>query len=144
MTIPFVVRSSVIVLATNESYVDRLAAFGPRAENGLLGFLAEPADPRGCSIVEPPCSDWVALVQRGGCSFITKVRNMQASGAIAVAVGNAERPSNWITMYAPGNTSDIMIPSIFLALNEYQALLYRSKLVEPMMVYLQPDEFSPW
>jgi E3 ubiquitin-protein ligase RNF13 len=46
--------------------------------------------------------DWVALVRRGGCSFITKVRNMQESGAIAVAVGDPEHQSGWITMYAPG------------------------------------------
>jgi E3 ubiquitin-protein ligase RNF13 len=52
--------------------------------------------------VDAPCTDWIALVRRGGCSFITKVRNMQASGAIAVAVGDPERQSGWITMYAPG------------------------------------------
>ena len=64
--------------------------------------MVEPSqDPTGCSVVEPPCSDWIALVKRGGCSFITKVRFMQKSGAIAVVVGDSEHPG-WITMYAPG------------------------------------------
>lgn len=64
--------------------------------------MVEPSnDATGCSIVEAPCSDWIALVRRGGCSFVTKVRNMQKSGAIAVAVGDPDKPG-WITMYAPG------------------------------------------
>lgn len=45
---------------------------------------------------------WVALVERGGdCSFVAKVRNMQASGAAAVIVGDNQR-NGLITMYARG------------------------------------------
>ena len=58
-------------------------------------------DPTGCQIVQPPCDDWVALVRRGGCSFVSKVRNMQNSGAIAVAIGDPDQ-TGWVTMYAPG------------------------------------------
>ncbi|KAI8370488.1 uncharacterized protein BYT42DRAFT_582596 [Radiomyces spectabilis] len=140
-------HATIMVVATNETYTDRMAAFGPRLpEKGVFGYLAEPAeDPTGCHMVEAPCSDWVALVRRGSCSFITKVRNMQLSGAIAVAVGDTEPQSGWITMYAPGDTSDIKIPSMFLAQNEYHALLYLSKLVDsPMMVLLQLDQWMTW
>lgn len=138
---------SLLVIATNETYADRIASFGPRlSENGKVGYLVEPlADPTGCTTVEAPCSDWIALVRRGGCSFITKVRNMQQSGAIAVAVGDPEHQSGWITMYAPGDTSDITIPSIFLARNEYRTLLYLSKIIDtPMMILLQLDNFITW
>ncbi|KAI8880021.1 hypothetical protein K501DRAFT_192272 [Backusella circina FSU 941] len=148
------VKASLLVIATNETYTDRLASFGPRiSENGKLGYLVEPAaDPTGCQIVDAPCLDWIALVRRGGCSFITKVRNMQHSGAIAVAVGDPEHQSDWITMYAPGkyslilsDTSDITIPSVFLARNEYRSLLYLSKIVDtPMMILLQMEDFITW
>lgn len=82
-----------------------MASFGPKlSSNGMIGFMVEPVqDPTGCSLVESPTmnSDWIALVQRGGCSFITKVRYMQKSGAIAVVVGDLKN-NGWITMYSPG------------------------------------------
>lgn len=87
------------------TYADHAAAFGPRiSETGKLGYLVEPEqDPTGCTVVERPCAaEWIALIRRGGCSFITKVRNMQNSGAVAVVVGDPEHPGRWITMYAPG------------------------------------------
>ncbi|KAI8079527.1 uncharacterized protein B0P05DRAFT_586986 [Gilbertella persicaria] len=141
------VHASLLVIATNETYADRIASFGPRlSENGKFGYLIEPqADPTGCRKVDAPCDEWIALVKRGGCSFITKVRNMQESGAIAVAVGDPDHQSGWITMYAPGDTSDIKIPSIFLAKHEYRTLLYLSKIVDtPMMVILKLDHFITW
>ncbi|KAI8380235.1 hypothetical protein BD560DRAFT_432100 [Blakeslea trispora] len=137
----------MLVIATNQTYADRIASFGPRiSENGKFGFLVEPkSDPTGCRKVEAPCTDWIALVKRGGCSFVTKVRNMQDSGAIAVAIGDPDHQSGWITMYAPGDTSDIKIPSVFLAKHEYKTLLYLSKIVDtPMMVVLQLDQFITW
>lgn len=89
--------------ATNETYLDRIAAFGPRIpEDGIYGFLIEPSDRSGCSVVEPERSEnWIALLERGGCSFIEKVRNMQQSGAVAVAVGDPDHVG-WTTMFAPG------------------------------------------
>lgn len=49
----------------------------------------------------PPCENWIALIERGECSFVDKVRAMQASGAIAAVVGD-KHYNGWITMYAPG------------------------------------------
>lgn len=93
---------------SNETLLDHIAAFGPRISlNGKLGFLAEPVtDPNGCNIVDPPCTDWIALVKRGGCSFATKVRMMQKSGAVAVVVGDSEK-SGWITMFSSGKKQGI-------------------------------------
>ncbi|KAI9253997.1 hypothetical protein BDA99DRAFT_519555 [Phascolomyces articulosus] len=142
------VTATIVALATNETFPDRLAAFGPSlsSSQGKLGYLMESSeDPTGCQIVQPPCDDWVALVRRGGCSFVTKVRNMQKSGAIAVAIGDPDQ-SSWVTMYAPGDTSDIYIPSVFLAQREYQALRYLSNFVDtPMMILLlQIDNWLEW
>lgn len=140
------VTSTVVVVATNETYLDRIAAFGPRIpEDGIYGFLIEPSDRSGCSVVQPERSEkWIALVERGGCSFIEKVRNMQRSGAIAVAVGDPDHVG-WTTMFAPGDTSDVQIPSVFLSQHEYLALLYLSKLFStPMLVQLLPDDLLTW
>ncbi|KAJ2582316.1 hypothetical protein EV177_010316, partial [Coemansia sp. RSA 1804] len=65
---------------------------------------------------------WIMLVERGSCGFVEKVRNMQASGAAAVFVGDPwyDLP---ITMYASvGDTSDVRIPSSFVARTEYHRL----------------------
>ncbi|KAG2219159.1 hypothetical protein INT45_002350 [Circinella minor] len=131
------------------SCFDHAAAFGPRiSESGKLGFLAEPEeDPTGCSLVtKPPYNnDWIALVKRGGCSFITKIRFMQKSGAVGVVVGDPDHPGRWITMYAPGDTSDVLIPSVFLAQEEYLTILSLTKsTVEPLPIRLQLDDFISW
>ncbi|PWN52670.1 hypothetical protein IE53DRAFT_384855 [Violaceomyces palustris] len=95
-----------------------------------------------------PPSDWIALVERGdGCSFAAKVRLSQALGAIAVVVGDSPSPG-WnggkegdsndegdpglsgkrlITMFAPGDTSDIQIPSTFITRPSYLDL---TRLIE--------------
>ncbi|CDH57898.1 e3 ubiquitin-protein ligase rnf13-like [Lichtheimia corymbifera JMRC:FSU:9682] len=140
--------AAVIVVATNETYIDRIAAFGPRlTEEGVLGSLLPPThedDRYGCDIVTPPCENWVALIERGECSFVDKVRAMQASGAIAAVVGD-KHYNGWITMYAPGDTSDVQIPSVFVAQHQYQALLQLSRSFrEPMLVRLVKDDMLTW
>lgn len=70
----------------------------------MLGSLLPPThedDRYGCDVVMPPCENWIALIERGECSFVDKVRAMQASGAIAAVVGD-KHYNGWITMYAPG------------------------------------------
>lgn len=87
--------------------MDRIAAFGPRidGEIGITGhLLAPPAanDSYGCiSVPNPNIKNWIALVERGQCSFLQKVKTMQDSGAIAVIVGDRHF-NGWVTMYAPG------------------------------------------
>lgn len=100
------------------------------------------------SLLAPP-KDWIALVSRGHCPFTSKVRLAQDLGAIAVVVGDTEPelvttpnpPWNWepkdgsrddesdavgfprlLTMFAEGDTSDILIPSTFVTWRSYQDL----------------------
>jgi hypothetical protein len=93
-----------------------------------------------------PGHDWIALVERGGqCSFVSKVRVAQALGAKAVVVGDAPSPDyedgrhtpgeesdpglsgRLVTMFAPGVTSDVKIPSTFITRPSYVDLV---RLVE--------------
>ena len=76
--------ATVVVVAPpgNMSYTDRPALFGPRvSEDGLLGILIpivsfNESNLLGCSDmkVTPMETDWIALVQRGDCEFLQKVR----------------------------------------------------------------------
>lgn len=57
---------------------------------------------QGCNPIETaPCENWIAIVERGGCSFVDKVRTLQNSGAKAVIIGD-KHYNGWITMYAAG------------------------------------------
>lgn len=62
---------------------------------------------RGCHIIPKSLrhklddKSWIALIERGDCSFIDKIRAMQQSGAAAVVVGDNQWDS-LITMYTSG------------------------------------------
>ncbi|KAI9105455.1 hypothetical protein DFS34DRAFT_588783 [Phlyctochytrium arcticum] len=108
---------------------DRLAAFGPRlADEGLSGTLMSISslvpqlDDAGCEPFVGPSEKWIALVQRGRCAFVDKIRAMQASGAHSVVVGDSSPNSGLITMFAAGNTSDVQIPSVFVSWDAFQYL----------------------
>ncbi|KAF9390202.1 hypothetical protein CPB97_009769 [Podila verticillata] len=143
--------ATIVVLATNDSYVDRTAAFGPRIpdEGIILSLVAietvDGSDQSACRPVKggPANMTWVALVERGGnCSFVAKVRNMQASGAAAVIVGDNQRNS-LITMYAREDTSDVLIPSVFIAQHHYRELRYLGmELGKEYLVKMTPDDMQ--
>ncbi|CAO1638597.1 unnamed protein product [Sympodiomycopsis kandeliae] len=105
--------------------------------------------PAQMSSSSTPPKDWIALVSRGKCSFVAKVRLAQALGATAVVVGDRspsddngggddESGGNWggwsdddddysdlprlITMFAQGDTSDIRIPSTFISWRSFEDL----------------------
>jgi hypothetical protein len=111
--------------------VDRIAAFGPRIDGdiGITGHLmkipaGEEDDTFGCLPVQSPpkIKDWVALVERGQCSFLQKVKTMQDSGAIAVIVGD-KRYNGWVTMYAPGKLYSLYERSKLLIICNKQVIL---------------------
>ncbi|CAI2166659.1 17406_t:CDS:2 [Funneliformis geosporum] len=146
-----VVDATIVVVATNVTYQDRIAAFGPRlSDEGLFGYLVlvediEPDNKKGCSKLKNSIEveNQIVLVERGQCSFIEKVRNMQASGAIAVVVGDNER-NGLITMYATGDTSDVKIPSVFVAQSEYRAIKSTIELSKQVEVQLVKDNLLQW
>lgn len=108
------------------------AAFGAELGNPLLGYVipissfTEPCaanesyheTPKelnwGCPSLcvtgphQPePAETWIALVQRGGCEFVHKVREAQRLGAKAVVVGGNDPdvsgyPDTLVNMYSQG------------------------------------------
>ena len=96
------------------------AAFGPALGTALSGQVAAAVDAGGASTLdgcEPIVSDVagkIALLDRGTCTFVIKVKNAQNAGAIAVLVADN----------APGNPPaglggadpTIVIPSVRIAI----------------------------
>jgi PA domain len=82
------------------NYAVGVASFGPTlTAGGVAGALAaalDPADANGmstfdaCSAISngPAIAGHVALVDRGTCTFVTKAKNVQAAGAIAMVVAD--------------------------------------------------------
>lgn len=110
------------------------AAFGGEINDPILGYviplssftvpcssnqssLSDPPANTGCPKLcisgpnEPESSEtWIALVQRGSCEFVKKVREAQRLGARAVVVGGEDPavtgyPDALVNMYSPGTTS---------------------------------------
>lgn len=88
------------------------------------------APQKGCHLVRiperfvPSSFPWIALVERGACSFSEKVRMMQRSGASGVFVGDNEKESGLLTMFPSEDASDIVIPSAFVSQWVYKNLRY--------------------
>ncbi|KAJ7129317.1 hypothetical protein C8R44DRAFT_776496 [Mycena epipterygia] len=141
-TVSVVDRSPVL------SFASRPAAFGAEINDPILGYViplssftvpcagntsllpSNTACPRLC-IAGPhqpdPSETWIALVQRGGCEFVKKVREAQRLGARAVVVGgdNPEIsgfPDALVNMFSPEDASDIKIPSTFIKYSDYLTL----------------------
>jgi hypothetical protein len=95
-----------------------LASFGPPLEEaGVTGDVVLVND--GAGVPTNGCEPFtnaaaiagkIALVDRGGCTFVTKVRNAQAAGAIAVVVADSVPGCPALGM--GGASDDITIPAV--------------------------------
>lgn len=120
------------------AYTSRPAAFGPELFEPLLGYViplssfTRPCGGNGLDASVPPnlgcpklClsgpneperkETWIALVQRGECQFVDKVREAQRLGASAVVVGGNDPeisgyPDSLVNMYSPSATLHIFKP----------------------------------
>lgn len=70
----------------------------------------------------------VALLSRGGCGFLEKVKWAQRRGAVAVIVGDNTKGGPLIQMFARGDTSNVSIPAIFTSRTTAHIL---SSLMQP-------------
>ncbi|KIS71344.1 uncharacterized protein UMAG_01244 [Mycosarcoma maydis] len=115
------------------------SSFGSASSKQVSFTWTHDSDDSFDASLKPP-QNWIALVERGGgCGFADKVRVAQELGAVAVVVGDAPSP-DWhgghsgdpneegdpglsdkrlITMFSPGDTSDIRIPSTFVTRPSY-------------------------
>jgi len=94
------------------------AAFGPLTFNisGDLELVDDGTAPEtdGCEPLAGFTPGKIALIDRGICTFVSKVKNAQDNGAIAVIICN-NVPGNPITM--GGADPTITIPSLMLSLD---------------------------
>ncbi|KAF5343255.1 hypothetical protein D9758_013434 [Tetrapyrgos nigripes] len=131
------------------SFSSRPAAFGAEINGPLLGYviplssftipcsndsLVHNSSNAGCPTLclsgphSPDASElWIALVQRGQCEFVSKVREAQRLGARAVVVGGSDPeisgyPDTLVNMYSPEDASDVNIAATFIKYSDYDQL----------------------
>ena len=95
------------------NYFAETANFGP-STGSFLGELVESIPANACSGITngSDISGNIAVIDRGGCTFVSKVNEAQDAGAIAVIVCN-NIPGNPVFM--GGSDPGINIPSIMLS-----------------------------
>lgn len=144
---PALVYGLIEVIKTGELYPDRNADFGPKLPaDGLSGILIpieqldENKSNLGCTALKSPPVlktitaktykntgievPWIALVQRGECSFVQKVKAMQESGASGVIIGGNSVGGGLVRMFAPEEeVKGINIQSAYIMKWEYEKLL---------------------
>ncbi|KAL7753813.1 hypothetical protein RI367_000745 [Sorochytrium milnesiophthora] len=140
----------VILASENSTLPARQAAFGSDLPHeGMAAYVHfDPDNRRGCEttgFLANVTAPWMALVERGDCTFIDKVRNMQVLGASAVIVGDYE-PGGLVTMFGSGDTTDVHIPSVFVVKVDFDVL--QSQVLQSadrgMAVWLAPNETADW
>lgn len=110
------------VVVGSTTYAASGAAFGPAlTSTGRTGIItvASPAD--GCTAISTTLTNRIAVIDRGNCDFVVKVKNAQLKGAIGVIVSNhAAGGDSLMTM--GGTDGTITIPSVFVGLTDGTAI----------------------
>lgn len=93
--------------------------FGGDFNKQHFGIALVPADPyHGCSQLNNRqlLKESVALIQRGGCSFVTKTYNAEQAGAIAAIITDSDEDNDQggVEMIQDGTERDVTIPSLYL------------------------------
>jgi len=99
-------------------YPAAVAEFGPGLSSTLTSNAAMSSPADGCAPItnQDQIAGRIALIDRGMCSLVTKVRNAQAAGALAAIVFN-DTPGLPGIMGDDGTGYDIDIPSFLLDSN---------------------------
>jgi hypothetical protein len=103
------------------NYTVGTADFGSRLlSTGLSANVAQASPADGCSTITNTgaMSGRVALVDRGNCNFIVKVKNAQNAGAIGVIVVNNDTASPTAVIAMGGGDPTITIPTVMISLND--------------------------
>ncbi|MES2993890.1 MAG: M36 family metallopeptidase [Pseudomonadota bacterium] len=125
------------VVVNGVSYGAMGAQFGPAlTTTGVSGAIAVAVPAEGCTAISG-VSGKVALIARGTCDFVTKVKNAQSAGATAVVISN-----NVSGIFAMGGTTKLRIPSVMisqadggtLAAKAGQGAILRKKGTAPLQI----------
>ncbi|CAD8205619.1 unnamed protein product [Paramecium pentaurelia] len=90
----------------------------------LMGYV-EMADPYdGCSALKPSYGSQFVLIERGNCTFVTKVKNAQNAGYMLAIIGNHndEPLESDFVMADDGHGYSVNIPSIFITLRDFNIM----------------------
>ncbi|XP_022160265.1 E3 ubiquitin-protein ligase RNF13 isoform X1 [Myzus persicae] len=96
-------------------FSDAPSLFGPDIpSDGIKGYILRSKPEDGCTKIESPpkSGSFFALIKRGNCNFDVKVRNAQNSNYTLAIIFNVN--SSLILPMNGKNTSDIVIPSVFV------------------------------
>jgi len=121
-----------------KTYQINLAGFGPHPTvAGLNGTIAAALPADGCTAITNGGAviGRVVLIDRGGCTFVTKANNAQLAGATAVIIAN-----NVAGTIAPGDDGSgtvINIPVISISQSDGAAI--RAALTSPVVAQLFAD-----
>lgn len=133
---------------TAGTYRAQGATFGPKLDPaGVPGDLVVANDGVGdtadaCETVLNDLTGRIAVVDRGTCTFVTKVKNAQAAGAVAVVVINV-RGDSIFTM--GGTDATVTIPSVLVGRSDGAAIEAglpahgRVRLTDPPPVHRDGD-----
>ena len=93
------------------------AAFGPAlTTTGRTGALAVASPVEACTAVAS-LTGKIAVIDRGNCDFVVKVKNAQNAGAIGVIVANHATGGDSV-MVMGGTDNTITIPSVFVGFTD--------------------------
>jgi extracellular elastinolytic metalloproteinase len=96
-------------------YTAALGAFGPVDATGVTGDLEQPSPSTlGCTTADFAgfTAGHIALIDRGTCTFSTKIRNAQNAGAPAVIVANNQ--PGLVGMAQDGTPNQPTIPAVMI------------------------------
>ena len=118
--------------STNPHFVGVSVTFGSETVGGAIGDFDPFSTPitagytvttpaNGCAAISEDLTGMIALIDRGVCSFTTKIRNAQTAGAVGVIVANnvAGDPT---AMGGDGTAPEPSIPAVMVGLAEGGAM----------------------
>ncbi|KXJ61865.1 MAG: hypothetical protein AXW14_17805 [Alteromonas sp. Nap_26] len=142
MTHPTVESAEVSATLGDEEITAIASAFNPEPEFSVdsttpIVYAEAETNATGCVAYTTDLSDSIALIDRGGCAFTTKVLNAQAAGADFVVVANNVAGDGAFTM---GGTpeSEVTINSVMISFEDGNSL--KSAIAENTATYAFSSE----
>lgn len=109
--------SHQVVVGSN-IYAAAGANFGPAlTSTGRTGALSVTTPADGCTAIAETLTGQIAVIDRGTCDFVVKVKNAQLKGATGVIVANHATGGDSV-MVMGGTDSTITIPSVFVGFTD--------------------------
>jgi subtilisin family serine protease len=116
--------------AEEAAFTPRLAVVGPVTAPVVMADPAPACQPLNNAVA---LAGRIAMIDRGGCYFVDKVRTAMLAGAVGVVVvNNVDGPP--IAMGGVGDVSDIALPAVMISLADGDVL--KARLAENVVVTL--------